>query len=69
MVGGIKDSDTFWFCELYAVLAAFADEPANVISRIGQGRISIPEELYATVIAANELFDPREYLGPQRRNC
>jgi hypothetical protein len=44
MVGGIKDSDTFWFCELYAVFAAFADEPTNVISRIGEGRISIPED-------------------------
>jgi hypothetical protein len=44
MVGGIKDSDIFWFCELYSVLAAFADEPTNVISRIGGGRISIPED-------------------------
>lgn len=44
MFGAIKDSHIFWFGELYSVLAAFADEPTNVISRIGGGRISIPED-------------------------
>lgn len=44
MVDRIKDSDVFWFCELHSVLAAFADDPNNVISRIGGGHISIPED-------------------------
>ena len=44
MVSGVQECDLWWFGELYSVLAAFADEPTNTISRIGGGRISIPED-------------------------
>lgn len=44
MLDGIKDSDIWWFGELYSILVAFADEPTNVLSRIGGGRISVPED-------------------------
>jgi hypothetical protein len=44
MVDGVKERDFFLFGELYSVLAAFADDPSNTISRIGGGRISIPED-------------------------
>lgn len=40
----IEECDLWWFRELYSVLAAFADEPGNTITRIGDGRISIPED-------------------------
>jgi hypothetical protein len=41
--GGIEDCDLWWFRELYAILAAFADEPGNTIARIGES-ISVPED-------------------------
>ena len=44
MVLDINDGDLWLFRELYFVLAALADEPTNTISRIGGGRISIPED-------------------------
>ena len=44
MVNGIQEQDLWWFRELYSVLAAFADEPANTIGRIGDGRICIPDD-------------------------
>jgi hypothetical protein len=44
LANGIRECDLWWFRELYAVLAAFADEPTNTINRIGGGRISIPED-------------------------
>jgi len=44
MVRGIEEGDLWLFRELYSVLGALADEPANTISRIGGGRISIPED-------------------------
>lgn len=40
----IDDCDIWLFRELYAVLASFADKPQNSISRIGGGRISIPDD-------------------------
>jgi hypothetical protein len=40
----IDDRDLSLFRELYFVLAAFADEPTNTISRIGGGHISIPDD-------------------------
>ena len=40
----IKECDMWLFRELYFVLADFADDPQNTISRIGGGRISIPED-------------------------
>ena len=43
-VNDVQECDLWWFGELYSVLAAFADEPANVIGRVGGGRISIPED-------------------------
>jgi hypothetical protein len=44
MTSGIQECDFWALGELYSVLAAFADGPTNVISRIGGGRISIPED-------------------------
>lgn len=41
---GIDERDYWCFGQLYSVLAAFADEPSNTISRIGGGRISIPDD-------------------------
>jgi hypothetical protein len=43
VVGLIEDCDLWWFRELYAILAAFADEPGNTIARIGES-ISVPED-------------------------
>ena len=40
----VEEGDYWWFVELYATLGAFADKPTNTISRIGSGRISIPED-------------------------
>jgi hypothetical protein len=44
MASGIQECDFWLFGQLYSVLAAFADDPANVIIRIGGGRISIPND-------------------------
>jgi hypothetical protein len=40
----IDERDIWLFRELYFVLASFADTPEDTISRIGGGRISIPED-------------------------
>ena len=40
----VKECDVWLFRELYFVLADFADDPQNTISRIGGGRISIPDD-------------------------
>jgi hypothetical protein len=40
----IQDFDVWLFGQLYSIIANFADKPENVISRIGSGRISIPED-------------------------
>ena len=50
----IEDVDLWWFRELYFIPAAFADEPGNTISRIGEGRISLPDD------QANDLAHFRE---------
>jgi hypothetical protein len=43
-VSQIKN-DHFWlFGQIYAVLSAFADDPEKVISRIGGGTVSIPDD-------------------------
>jgi hypothetical protein len=44
MTVGIQECDVWLFRELYFALAAFADDPQNTISRIGGGRISIPDD-------------------------
>lgn len=44
MADRIHERDMWWFRELYGVLACFADDPRNSISRIGGGRISVPED-------------------------
>jgi hypothetical protein len=43
VAGRIEDCDLWWFRELYAILAAFADEPGNTVARIGES-ISVPED-------------------------
>jgi hypothetical protein len=46
-VGGmneVEEVDIWWFRELYAILAAFADDPSNTISRLGGGTASVPED-------------------------
>lgn len=50
----IQECDFWWFGQLYSVLATFADDPANVIIRIGGGHISIPND------QANELGNLRQ---------
>ena len=49
----VDECDYWCFGQLYSVLAAFADDPTNAISRIGGRRISIPED------QANELHNFR----------
>jgi hypothetical protein len=44
MIDGVEERDWWAFRELYSVLIAFADEPAQAISHIGGGRISLPED-------------------------
>jgi hypothetical protein len=44
----IAERDIWWFRELYAILAAFADEPGNTISRIGEG-VSVPDDQAETL--------------------
>ena len=44
MINNIRERDFWSLCELYSVLAAFADDPTNVVSRMGGGRICIPED-------------------------
>lgn len=44
MANRIEDADVWLVRELYFALAAFADAPQYTISRIGGGRISIPED-------------------------
>jgi orotate phosphoribosyltransferase len=44
MAGRIDERDMCLFRELYSVLACFADDPQNSISRIGGGRISVPDD-------------------------
>jgi hypothetical protein len=44
MLRDIKESHYWVFGEIYSVLAAFADDPNNVISRIGGGRIRVAED-------------------------
>ncbi|TWU50718.1 hypothetical protein Poly51_40110 [Rubripirellula tenax] len=53
MIDQIAARDFWCFGQLYAVLAAFADDPSNTISRIGGGRISVPDD------QANELHNFR----------
>lgn len=43
MVDDIRECDYWWFGQLYSVLADFADDPENTISRLG--RISIQDDL------------------------
>ena len=40
----IKEPDYWLFGEVYAVLTAFADDPNNVIARIGGGRINVADD-------------------------
>lgn len=54
----INERDYWLFGELCSVLIAFADDPRNVIARIGGGQISIPDdqanhlhEFYRTILA------------------
>lgn len=49
----IDGADVWLVRELYAVLGALADDPRNTISRIGGGRVSIPED------QANDLHEFR----------
>lgn len=41
----IDEADYWWFVEIYSILAALADKPSHVISRLGGGRILVAEEL------------------------
>src|SRR4051812_24081354 len=43
-ISDIREDHVWWFGEIYSVLAAFADKPEYAISRIGEGRISIPDD-------------------------
>lgn len=43
MVDDINECDYWWFGQLYSVLANFADDPENTISRLGP--ISIQDDL------------------------
>jgi hypothetical protein len=44
MSARIDERDMCLFRELYDVLVCFADDPQNSISRIGGGRISVPDD-------------------------
>lgn len=44
MISSLREDDLWMFGQLYAVLVEFADSPTKTITRIGGGRISIPED-------------------------
>jgi hypothetical protein len=41
----IEECDLWWFRELVAVLAGFADDPGATIARVGGGNVDVGEEL------------------------
>lgn len=41
----VEECDWWWFRELAAVLAAFADHPEHTIARVGGGKIDVGEDL------------------------
>lgn len=44
MISSVQQSDFWWLGQLYSVLIEFAGDPAQTISRVARGHISIPED-------------------------